>query len=47
MRRQRGWINLPPRFFDALLFFAAVGLVAIIGFVVWGLWWFITHVRFV
>lgn len=47
MNSQRGFINFPRGFFELLFGLAAVGLVALIGFLGWGAYWLITHVRFV
>ena len=42
--QERGFVNFPDGFFESLLFFVAVGIVACIGFVVYGLWWLFTNV---
>lgn len=47
LRRQRGFVNFPDRFFETLLALAAVGLIAVLVAAGYGLWWLVTHVRFV
>jgi hypothetical protein len=44
---QRGYINIPSGVLETLGALAVVGALAIIGFAGWGLWWLVTHVRFV
>ena len=43
-RMQRGFINFPKGFFELLFGLAAVGVMAVLGAVVYGLWWVLTHV---
>lgn len=45
--RQRGFIHFPNGFFETLFALAAIGLFAVLGGAVYGVWWLITHVRFV
>ncbi|MGA0610046.1 hypothetical protein [Caldimonas sp. KR1-144] len=44
---QRGFVNFPDGFFETLFALAAIGVVALLGFLGWGIWWLIQHVRLV
>lgn len=46
-KTQRGFIAIPRGFFETLLALAALGALALIGAAGYGLWWLLTHVRFV
>lgn len=45
--KQRGYLNIPKGFFEALFALAALGAVSALGFVCYGVYWLVTHVRFV
>lgn len=45
--KQRGFIDIPRGFFEVLFTLAALGAVTLLGLAGWGLWWLVTHVRFV
>jgi hypothetical protein len=42
--QQRGYINFPNGFFETLLALAAVGVLACIGAVLYGIWWLFMNV---
>lgn len=44
---QRGFIDIPKGVFETLFVLAAVGLVATVTGLGYGLYWLATHVRFV
>jgi hypothetical protein len=45
--KQRGFFNVPSGFFEILGLLAALGLLAVVGAIGYGLFWLVTHVRFV
>lgn len=44
---QRGFITFPRGFFETLLALASLGLVAFVVLAGYGLWWLVSHVRFI
>ena len=45
--KQRGWIDIPKGALETLFALAVIGMVALMGAIGYGLFWLVTHVRFV
>lgn len=46
-KNQRGWIDFPKGTFEIIAAFAFVGLICSVLGLLYGVYWIVTHVRFV